>query len=146
MILSFFYLILSCLLFFLCRQPLRHHLADSHSFCIPQRGRERERKGGGRGGWRRDHVATGFLLQIPSRALWVGWPSWKQRFQPCWPVGSTFHWRKIFWGHSWGSGGQGLRAGFFLITAEIGEIWTWTLAREVIWSPRKQLSRQECGN
>lgn len=36
----------------------------------------------------------------------------------------------------------GVEGRIFPITTEIGEIWTWTLKREVLWSPRRQLTRQ----
>lgn len=40
-----------------------------------------------------------------------------------------------------GSGGQRLRAEFFFWSPQKLEIGTWTVEREVIWSPRRQLSR-----
>lgn len=131
---------------------LKHHLVNSKAVCTPQReGGNRVYECSGRRGrgkrwcWRDlfpSPAVSGFLLHVPYTALCTGWPTRNQRTQACCPVGSTLHWRKRMFGSiEEGSRRQGLRARFFWSPRKL-EREEPELEREVMRSPRRQLSRQ----
>ena len=121
--------------------------------CVPRRGREATEYPSAQGdvGEGRDGAGetsslplavSSFLLHVPYTAVCAGWPTRNQRTQACCPVGSTLHWRKRMFGSiEGGSRRQGSRARFFWSPRKL-EREEPELEREVMRSPRRQLSRQ----
>jgi hypothetical protein len=75
-----------------------------------------------------------WVIQAPPQMSPAG-----NRCPPSCSPGSPFHWRKSRCGAI--AGGEEGRS--FSITTAVAAVWTWTLEREVMWSPGRQLSRHE---
>lgn len=131
---------------------LKHHLINSSAVCTPQReGDNRVHECSGRRGrgkrwcWRDPSLplaVSSFLLHVPCTAVCTGWPTRNQRTRAYCPVGSTLQWRKRMFGSiEGGSGRQGSRARFFWSPRKLKREES-ELEREVMRSPRRQLSRQ----
>lgn len=160
----YLYVVWSSVLFSLCMQPFQHHIARFLFFMYPMVGGDLRKAPftlRGRGGWGKRSCRgrnlspnpTPHLLppsachppasscRFPTPLSALTDPAWNRGPSPVALSDPLFTEGGVCLEPELGKWRAGVEGRIFSITTEIREIWTCTLKREVIWSPKKAIKQ-----